>query len=131
MSSYIALIHPTDAQTYGISFPDFPGCVSAGDTIEEALREGAEALAFHAEGMAEDGAPIPTPRSIDDMRAHPPGWVDFSDAIIATVPLLPAAGRSVRVQITLDERLLSRIDAVTKNRSGFLADAAIKILEAR
>ena len=128
MGLYIALVHSAGESNYGISFPDFPGCVSAGDTLEECLREGAEALAFHAEGMREDGEPIPAPRSIDDVRRNPPAWVDFENAILATIPLLPALGRAVRVQITLDERLLSRIDAVTKNRSGFLADAATMVL---
>lgn len=44
---YVAFIHQDDEPGYGISFPDFPGCISAGDTMDEVLRRGAEALAFH------------------------------------------------------------------------------------
>jgi len=46
---YVSFIHRTDA-SYGVSFPDFPGCVSVGDTVDEAVRLGREALAFHVEG---------------------------------------------------------------------------------
>jgi len=59
MAIYPAIIHKEDNSDWGISFPDFPGCVSAGETIEEALAMGAEALQFHIDGMAEDGEDIP------------------------------------------------------------------------
>jgi predicted RNase H-like HicB family nuclease len=42
-----------------VSFPDFPGCVTAGRTSEEARRRAAEALSFHIAGMVEDGEKIP------------------------------------------------------------------------
>ena len=41
---YVALIHGDDEPGFGVSFPDFPGCVSDGDTVEEAIRRGREAL---------------------------------------------------------------------------------------
>lgn len=47
MAHYIALIHKDANSDYGVSFPDFPGCISAGSTLEEARRMGAEALALH------------------------------------------------------------------------------------
>lgn len=67
---YIAFIHNDDAG-YGISFPDFPGCISVGSTKEDAVCQGAEALAFHIEGLVEDGLPIPRPRSAKDIKADP------------------------------------------------------------
>ena len=66
--NYIAFIHGDDAG-YGISFPDFPGCISTGATKENLIRHGAEALALHIEGMAEDGLPIPRPRPASDIKA--------------------------------------------------------------
>ncbi|MCA9845090.1 MAG: type II toxin-antitoxin system HicB family antitoxin [Dehalococcoidia bacterium] len=39
--------------------PDLPGCIATGETVEEALREIAEAVSFHIEGMKEDGLKIP------------------------------------------------------------------------
>jgi predicted RNase H-like HicB family nuclease len=56
---YIAYLHKDSKSDFGASFPDFPGCVTAGNTLEEARRMAAEALALHIEGMAEDGEAIP------------------------------------------------------------------------
>jgi predicted RNase H-like HicB family nuclease len=43
--------------------PDLPGCVATGATVEEVEREIRDAIAFHLEGMREDGLPIPVPTS--------------------------------------------------------------------
>jgi len=129
MTQYIALLHKNGRKGYGVSFPDFPGCVSAGSTVEDALREAAEALALHVDGMREDGDRIPKPRGMEAIRHAKEDWVELQDAIIATVPLMPPQGKSLRVQVTIDERLLARIDAVAKNRSAFLCQAALQILE--
>ncbi len=79
--------------------------------------------------MREDGDKIPKPRTVEEIRAENQNWVDMKDAIIATVSLLPRQGKALRVQVTMDERLVGRIDAVTKNRSAFLSQAALRILE--
>ena len=68
---YVAFIHHDDEPGFGIGFPDFPGCVSDGDTRNDAIRRGREALAFHLEGMADDGEAIPSPRSLRDIEADP------------------------------------------------------------
>lgn len=54
---------------YDVSFADLPGCISAGDTLDDVLRMGAEALSMHVAGMIEDGDPLPKPSSIDEARA--------------------------------------------------------------
>ena len=43
--------------------PDLPGCIAAGDTIEEVRTLIAEAIAFHIEGLREDGDVVPSPSS--------------------------------------------------------------------
>ena len=65
---YVAFVHRDDRPGFGISFPDFPGCVSDGDTIDETIGRGATALAFHIDGMIQDGEEIPEPRSLQDVR---------------------------------------------------------------
>ena len=55
MRQYIALIHKDADSDYGVSFPDLPGVISAGKTLDEAREMGAEALALHLEGLAADG----------------------------------------------------------------------------
>jgi predicted RNase H-like HicB family nuclease len=65
MRYYIALIHKDPNSDYGVSFPDFPGCVTAGATLDEARKMGEEALALHIEGMVEDGDAIPEQSSLE------------------------------------------------------------------
>ncbi len=48
---------------YSAYVPDLPGCVATGATLEEVEREIREAVAFHVEGMREDGLPVPQPTS--------------------------------------------------------------------
>ncbi len=58
---YIAYLHKDPKSDFGVSFTDFPGCVTAGRTLDEARRMAEQALALHIEGMAEDGEAIPKP----------------------------------------------------------------------
>jgi predicted RNase H-like HicB family nuclease len=85
MSSYIALVHKDEGTSYGVSFPDVPGCISAGDTFEEAVALAAEALAGHLAAMRSDGDPIPTPRTFDELRRDREFVDDASDAIVTIV----------------------------------------------
>ena len=88
MPHYIALIHKDADSCYGVSFPDWPGVITTGDTIDEALQQAAEVLTFAAEGWEDsDGVKgIPKPRTIDELRADPEFRDDAADAVIAAVP---------------------------------------------
>ncbi len=129
---YVSFIHRDDAG-YGVSFPDFPGCVSVGDSLDDAVRRGCEVLAFHVEGLCDDGDPIPPPRSIDAIKADPDlsDWREGADLVL--IPLLLDRGSSRRVNISLDRGLLDAIDDEAKQRrmtrSAFLASAARREIE--
>ena len=129
---YVSFIHRDDAG-YGVSFPDFPGCVSVGDTLDDAIRNGCEALAFHVEGLSADGARVPAPRLIDTIKADPELADWRRDAGIVLIPLLLDRGSSRRVNISLDRGLLEAIDDEAKQRrvtrSAFLATAARREIE--
>lgn len=80
---------------YGILFPDFPGCVSNGETPEAAAVAGAEALALHVDAMlrAGEALPLPSPRHVM------PGWlrgepVEIVDTIELPVDLPELARRA-------------------------------------
>lgn len=66
---YIALIRKEIGTDYWVDIPDLPGCVSSGETEDEAMANFEEALAFHLEGMREEGLPLPAPRSKDEVLA--------------------------------------------------------------
>lgn len=127
---YTACIEGDDTPGFSVFFPDLPGCISAGDTVQEAATNATEALALHIEGMVESGQPIPEPSAPDDPL---PDWLtpdpdDAPSRIVARV-LVPVEmpGRSVRTNITVDEGLLARLDAAAAaagmSRSGFIAEA--------
>jgi predicted RNase H-like HicB family nuclease len=120
---YPAVIDKDADSDYGVVFPDFPGCVSAGGTIDEAIAMAAEALALHITGTIEDGEVLPAPTPADAIVADP----DVRMVCIVMVPVTMPA-KIKRINITIDERLLAQIDAVSNNRSGFLADAARRAL---
>lgn len=54
-----------------VEFPDLPGCLTCGDTIEEAFAMAKEAMALHLWGMEEDGDPIPEATPIDQIKVEP------------------------------------------------------------
>ncbi|CAK0748247.1 antitoxin HicB [uncultured Gammaproteobacteria bacterium] len=120
---YPAIIDKDADSDYGVTFPDFPGCVSAGDTIEEAVTMARDALGLHIQGEIEDGREIPVPRPFDAIALDP-------DLRVVCIVLIPASipTKSKRINITIDERLLAQIDAITTNRSGWLAEAARRVL---
>ena len=87
MPHYVALIREDEDCVFGVSFPDLPGIVTAGDTLEEAIEEAAEALAFAAEDWAgTTGTTFPAPRSLDELRGDPAFLADCADATVASVP---------------------------------------------
>jgi len=134
MHRYIALIHKDADSCYGVMFPDFPGCAAAADSLDDALTEAREALSFHVEGMRLDAAEIPEPRTLDQIKAAAEDWIDWDNATVAIVPLLPPKGESVRVNLNLDRNLLNAVDAVAEktgqSRSAFVARALENALEA-
>jgi predicted RNase H-like HicB family nuclease len=58
-----AVVIERSPNNYAAYVPDLPGCVSTGATEEEVVRRIHEAIAFHLDGMREDGLAIPEPLS--------------------------------------------------------------------
>ena len=125
MSNYIAIIHKDSKSDFGVSFPDLPGCISAGRTIDEAKELAQEALSLHIQGMLEDGEEVPAPSRLEDVMADP----ENSDAVAFLVVSAPESKpKAVRVNVTIPEDMLEKIDAAAKkrnmSRSSYLVQAA-------
>lgn len=58
-----AIVIEKAAENYSAYVPDLPGCVATGGTFEEAAEQIREAIAFHLDGLREDGVPVPPPNS--------------------------------------------------------------------
>lgn len=115
------------AKVYGITFPDFPGCVSAGESIVAAIRRGEEALSGHIAAMLADGETLPEPTDLQEYRGQLVKWLNAEGNIeVAHVQLVNVRvpGPPRRINVMLDEDLIEEIDAVANNRSAFLAAAA-------
>jgi predicted RNase H-like HicB family nuclease len=129
LTTYIALLRKDPDSDFGIDFPDFPGCITAGNTLEETRKMAAEALEFHIEGMLEEGLPIPPPSSLDAIITDP----ENADAIPFPVTVPNRKPKAVRVNVTFAEPDLKAIDEHAKRigltRSGFLAWAAKRAIE--
>lgn len=84
-AGYIALVHKDKDTSYGVSFPDVPGCISAGGTFEEAVDNASVALAGHLAIMAADGDTILDARSLDELKKDAGFVEDSTDAVVAFV----------------------------------------------
>jgi predicted RNase H-like HicB family nuclease len=129
---YPIVIHKDEDSDFGVTVPDIPGCYSAGSTYDEALTNVIEAIACHIEGLLIDNESIPVATTIDN-------WIrdkSFSSGVWALIDidLSQISGKSKRVNITMPERILKIIDLYAKshaikNRSSFLADAALSYID--
>jgi hypothetical protein len=85
-----------------------------------------EAIELHLQGLAEEGQPLPRPRSIDDCQ----NLREYKGGIWAIVTVLPPKrrGKVKRVNITMPRRLIDAVDAFARaeneTRSGLLVKAA-------
>ena len=126
---YVAIVEKDPDSAFGVWFPDVEGCFSAGDTLEEATVNAAAALRQHAEALESAGRMVPTARTADVvLRDQDVRKAMKTGAILLAVPLLSDAGRTVRINVSLDKGLVDQIDEAASKRgltrSAFLAQAA-------
>lgn len=128
----IAIELGDDTHTFGVVVPDIPGCFSAGDTLDEALRQAKEAIDFHLEGLVEDGDDIPVASHVQT-HASNPEYAGFIWAVV-DIDINQYLGKAEKINVTLPASLITRIDRFVsthpeyKTRSGFLASAALETL---
>lgn len=128
--TYVALVHRANKKgaPHGVIFPDFPGAVFAGKTMDLALHNAREGLIFHIEGMLNAGEVLPEPTSLEKIECNP----EYKKAIPALVRVILPTGHLKRLNISMDAGLLAEIDhaakVMGKNRSQFLVDAARQVL---
>ncbi|MFZ2145998.1 MAG: type II toxin-antitoxin system HicB family antitoxin [Sedimentisphaerales bacterium] len=59
---YLVIIEKTKTG-YSAFSPDLPGCIAAGSSREEVEKNMKEAIAFHLEGMSQEGLEVPESHS--------------------------------------------------------------------
>ncbi|MDQ0705493.1 putative RNase H-like HicB family nuclease [Pseudomonas sp. W3I7] len=129
----IAISTGDQENAWGVEVPDIPGCYSAGDDLDDAMAMAREAIEGHFEILAEDGASIPPAQKVTLHAANP----EYAGCVWAVIDIDVAKylGKAQKLNITLPGYLLNRIDDYVlshpeeKSRSGFLASAALKVLQ--
>jgi predicted RNase H-like HicB family nuclease len=128
VQNYIGLIHKDVDSQFGVSFPDFPGVVTAGTNLDDARAMAEEALTFHIEGLVEDGETIPEPSALEEIMSNP----DNRSGVAILVSVKNGQPRAVRVNVTLPGDILEQIDKYAEahgyTRSGLLTQAAKKLM---
>ena len=124
----IAIEIGSETTAFGVVIPDFPGCFSAGDTLDDAMLGAEEAAAAWIDAVLDAGGAIPAPTSLDTVRksATYEGW---SFGVISLDPAL-LDDTIERVNITLPRRVLKRLDALARaageTRSGYIAHLTLE-----
>ena len=122
---YPVIVHKDEASAYGVTLVDFPGCFSAGDTIEEALGNVQEAVELYMEG---EDMELPSPSAFEAVA----GSDEAKGGAIAMVDIDPSFldKRVTRINITVPRYALARIDRAAKakglSRSRFLVDSVMQ-----
>jgi len=128
LTHYPAVIHKDNDSDFGVTIPDLPGCFSAGISMDEALQQAKEAIECHLEGLLLDDEALPMPTQDYTQLAEKS---EYKDGIwhLVEIDLNKLDTKTRRVNITIPERLLTKVDRYVKehrldSRSGFLVQAA-------
>lgn len=135
--AYVALLHPPkDCSEWGVTFPDFPGCVAAGRTAIDAARNADEALSGHIAVMLADGDSLPEIRGPGDIKASGEFDDDLAEGamfVLVRVANLPAPKE--RINIMIDPGVLRRVDEAARSegasRSSLIERAARQFVDVR
>lgn len=129
MRYYIAVVHKDKGSSYGVHFPDVPGCFSAADEADDIVTNAVEALNLWA--MDQE---LPEPRGIEAIRKDKEVVRELAKgAFLTAIPFVENDAVVVRANITMERGMLKAIDQAARarklTRSAFLAQAARKEIE--
>jgi len=116
---FAALISGDESAGYQAAVPDLPGCTASGRTVADTIGHVRNAVSNHLQSLADEGVDWPAPRSLAETKTGPGQALYLVDVQVDDAP--------VRVNISIGEQLLKRLDAAAEargtTRSGFIATA--------
>ncbi len=90
---YTIVIHKDSDSDYCVTVPDLPGCITAGDTVEDAQDQAVEAIQCHIEGMLLDGEFVPEAKEIAFHQDNP----DYADGVWKSITIVLPDISEIRV----------------------------------
>ncbi|MGI6663199.1 MAG: type II toxin-antitoxin system HicB family antitoxin [Bacillota bacterium] len=120
----------TESGNYVVTFPDLPGCVTEGGTVEEALAMARECLELHLYGMEEDGEEIPFPTPPERLEVRPPAFLTLVEAWMPPVRD-EMASLAVKKTLTIPKWLNDLAEERRVNYSRILQEALKEHLAVR
>ncbi|MFA6568961.1 MAG: type II toxin-antitoxin system HicB family antitoxin [Victivallales bacterium] len=127
---YVAVVHKDRNSEYGVSFPDFPGCISAGKDLDEVFEMAQEAFQFHIDGMVEEGLEIPDAMPMEKIKKN-----NRDAEAFILLPIVIPRSMAERINITVPQYVLSKIDGYARShnetRSGLFSKAALSYVKER
>ncbi len=114
MASYFAVIHKDRNSDYGVSFPDLPGCVTAGTTLAEVDSMARDALNGHLEVLRDEGMEVPAPSDYEKIHEE---YAEDNGLVGIMLVTVPEKVKRVRVNVSIPELDLAIIDEAAASRS--------------
>jgi predicted RNase H-like HicB family nuclease len=128
--TYLAIADRVPGEAnWSITFPDFPGVTSVAEKFADVMRQAKDALGTVVEDMERDGDALPSAIEDDKLPDYDRSVYHDPRALMVSVETV---GRALRVNVSLEEGLLARIDNVAKrtgvSRSALLARGARMVI---
>ena len=127
--SYMAVFEPS-GNGYSVYFPDLPGCVSYGESFEEAQKEAEDALGLHIYGMEKDGDEIPAPSKhpqVDPETA--PGYLVSIVSVYPDMVANELDNQRVKTSVTIPAWLKEAAESKGVNYSRLLEAALVDYIK--
>ena len=127
--SYPAVFEPS-GEGYSVYFPDLPGCISYGNSFEEAQSEAADALGLHLYGMEKDGEEIPAPSQNPEVDPETaPGYLVSLVTVFPDIVRNELDNRRIKTNVTLPTWLKDAAEQRDVNFSRLLEAALLDYLQ--
>jgi predicted RNase H-like HicB family nuclease len=126
--TYLAVFEPIESG-YSVYFPDLPGCVSYGESFEDAQKQAAEALGLHIYGMEKDGDEVPEPSKTPLVDPDTtPGFIVSPVTVFPDLVRNELDNRAVKTNLTIPAWLKEMAEAQGVNYSKVLQTALMDYL---
>ena len=124
---YLALIDGSEG-SYGVAFPDLPGCVAMGATMDTAMVMASEALGDWISTVEAGGNPSPAARTAEELLLDPEVAQAVRDgSVLTSVLVVRSTGKPIRANLSLDKGVVTAIDAAAQRR-GVTRSAMVEII---